>query len=93
MPQCQAVAQLIVQAHAEGLHVHQMGGFVPERFTAAFSIPEGNRPPAVLAVGSLADADLLPDEQLRARETAARERRPLAETVFAGRWETPIVVG
>ena len=89
----QAVAQLIVQAQAEGLHVHQMGGFVPERLTAAFSIPEGNRPLAVLAVGTLADADLLPDEKLRARETAARERRPLAETFFAGRWETPIVVG
>jgi nitroreductase len=88
-----AVAQLTVQAHAEGLHAHQMGGFLPERLAAGFAIPEGFRPLAVIAVGALADAGLLPDEALRARETAARTRRPLDETFFAGSWETPLGLG
>jgi nitroreductase len=88
-----AVAQLTVQAHAEGLHAHQMSGFLADRLVASFGIPEGFRPLAVIAVGGLADAALLPDETLRARETAARERRPLAETFFAGSWGAPVDLG
>ncbi|MDX6350250.1 MAG: hypothetical protein QOF84_5040 [Streptomyces sp.] len=88
-----AVAQLTVQAHAEGLHAHQMGGFLPERLTASFDIPEGFRPLAVIAVGALAEADQLPDETLRARETETRARRPLDETFFADSWQTPLGIG
>lgn len=88
-----AVAQLTVQAHAEGLHAHQMGGFLPDRITAAFGIPEGFRPLAVIAVGAVAEAAALPDEKLRARETADRVRRPLTETFFAGGWGTPVDLG
>ncbi|MFC5910713.1 nitroreductase family protein [Streptacidiphilus monticola] len=81
----QAVAHLSAQAHAEGLHVHQMGGFHPERVRAAFGVPEGFLPLTVVAVGRLAPADRLPPE-LHARETAARARRPLKETVYHGGW-------
>ncbi|MER5182390.1 nitroreductase family protein [Streptomyces sp. NPDC002896] len=86
-----AVSQLSVQAHALGLHAHQMGGFDREQLRTALDIPDGYRPLSVTAVGALALADLLPPE-LRDRETAARERRPLKETFFAEGWGNPIPV-
>ncbi|MCL8011592.1 nitroreductase family protein [Streptomyces sp. AS02] len=87
-----AVAQLSVQAHALGLHAHQMGGFDPERLRASLGVPDGYRPLSITAIGALAAADLLPPE-LRDRETAARERRPLTETFFAESWGHPLPVG
>jgi hypothetical protein len=66
-----------------------MAGFDGDRLRAAVGIPEGFRPIALIAVGAAAAADLLPDEKLRARETAPRERRALAETFFAASWGTP----
>jgi len=88
-----AVAQLTLQAHALGLHAHQMAGFHPERLLEALGIPaEGLRPLTVIAIGGNASADLLP-EPLRLRETAPRERRPLAETVYGGSWGSPLELG
>jgi nitroreductase len=88
-----AVAQLTLQAHALDLHAHQMGGFHPERLLAALDIPaEGFRPLTVIAVGSHAHADLLPEE-LRQREIATRERRPLNETFYNGTWGRPLELG
>lgn len=86
-----AVAQLSVQAHALGLRTHQMGGFDPELLRTSLGVPDGYRPLSVTAIGALAPADLLPPD-LRARETAARERRPLSETFFADAWGTPLPV-
>jgi hypothetical protein len=85
-----AVAQLTTQTQAEGLHAHQTGGFHADRLTADLAVPDGFRP---LAVGTLAAADLLPDETLRACETAARERRPLGETFSTGTRGTPLDLG
>lgn len=42
----------------------------------------------VLAVGHPGDAGELSDE-LRARELAPRQRRPLSETVYDGIWGQP----
>ncbi|WP_200308486.1 nitroreductase family protein [Streptomyces adelaidensis] len=86
-----AVAQLSVQAHALGLHAHQMGGFDPDRLRTSLEVPDGYRPLSVTAIGALAPADLLPGD-LRARETATRERRPLTETFFAETWGKPLPV-
>lgn len=86
-----AVAQLSVQAHALGLHAHQMGGFDPEQLRTALGVPDGYRPLSVTAIGALAAADLLPPD-LRDRETATRERRPLTETFFAESWGNPLPV-
>lgn len=86
-----AVAQLAVQAHALGLHAHQMGGFDPEQLRTSLGVPDDYRPLSVTAIGALAAADLLPQE-LRDRETAARERRPLAETFFAEGWGNSLPV-
>ncbi|WP_055587788.1 nitroreductase family protein [Peterkaempfera griseoplana] len=86
-----AVAQLVLQAQALGLHAHQMGGFEAEQLRTALSVPDGYRPLSVTAIGVAAAADLLPPE-LHARETAARERRPLTETFYAEGWGTPVRV-
>ena len=80
-----AVAQLSMQAHADGLHVHQMGGFDPDAVRFTLNVPDDFTPYVVLAIGRRGDDDHLP-EFLRAREAAARERLPLAEIAFAGTW-------
>ncbi|GLJ60850.1 MULTISPECIES: nitroreductase family protein [Microbacterium] len=77
----QAVAHLSVQAHHDGLVVHQMSGFDPEVVRERFSLDARFAPTTVVALGELGDVDALP-EALRERETAPRERRPLAETVI-----------
>ena len=86
-----AVAQLTVQAHALGLHVHQMGGFSAEQLSTTFAVPAGYRPVVVLAVGRQGDAETLPD-WARERETAPRERLPLAEIAYAGSFGTPLAL-
>lgn len=83
-----ASASLTFEATARGLHVHQMIGIVPERVREVFRVPEDFQPLTGLAVGYLADPGALP-ENLRARDTTPRTRRPLAETVFGGTWGRP----
>jgi len=76
----QAVAHLTIQAHHDGLHAHQMGGFDAEGLRAAFELDEGFVPVSVTALGTLGSADALPDV-LRQREVAPRTRRPLEDVV------------
>lgn len=77
-----AVGQLTVQAQALGLHSHQMGGFDHAALAAHLQLSEHLSPVVVVAIGRRAAADRLPDD-LRARELAPRERRPLHETVLS----------
>lgn len=77
----QSVAALAVQAHAEGLHVHQMGGFDVDGLRAAFALPERLIPVTVSAIGTVASPSLL-DENAAARETAPRTRLALDEVVL-----------
>ena len=83
-----AVSQLTVEAAARGLHVHQMGGFDAEQISAEFGVPPQYRTVVVLAVGRLGDPESLPAWAAE-RETAPRERKPLADIAFAGGWGTP----
>lgn len=83
-----SVSQLTVQAHALGLHIHQMAGFTAAEVLTSFDVPDGWEPLIVLTVGVLGDDAHLP-EALRARETAPRERHPLADIAFGGRWGEP----
>ena len=78
----QAVAHLTVQAHAEGLHVHQMAGVEWDRLVAAFGLTENLKPLTVSAIGTVAPADRLVDA-LAEREVAPRERLSLDELVLA----------
>jgi len=87
-----AVANLIVQATALGLVVHQMAGIFPDKIRELYGIPEGYEAVAGIALGYPGDPQSLPEE-LRKRELAPRERKPLTEFVFSGRWgqTSPIV--
>lgn len=78
----QAAAHLSVQAEADGLAVHQMGGFDPGRVGAAFRLPAGVRPLVVIAVGRR-DPDAVLPEPFAARETAPRTRLAPAEIMLA----------
>jgi nitroreductase len=81
----QSVAHLTVQAGVLGLYIHQMAGFDGAKARQLFEIPEGYEPLTVLAIGYLGNIEDLP-EDLRVRESATRERKPLAEFVFNGKW-------
>jgi nitroreductase len=83
-----AVQNMVLRAVELGLVTHQMGGFSPDAVREAFGLPDHVRPVVVIAVGLLGDADELP-EDLRERERRPRVRKPLSETVFAGRWGEP----
>jgi nitroreductase len=90
----QAAANLTVQATALGLFVHQMAGILPDKVRALYGVPEQYEPVAAIALGYPGDPQSLP-ERLRNRELAPRERKPLTEFVFTGRWgqPSPIVTG
>jgi len=78
----QAVAHLSVQAHHEGLHVHQMAGFDKDGVRSAFGVDERFDPVTVAAVGVLAGPEALTNDVLREREVAPRTRLPLDEIVL-----------
>ena len=83
-----AAGNLSIEATARGLSVHQMIGIEPEVARSTYGIPEDFEPYTALAIGYAADPSTLPDA-LRDRDTAARQRRSLAEFVFGGRWGQP----
>jgi nitroreductase len=78
----QAVAHMSVQAHHEGLHVHQMSGIIADGLRDAFSIPETLTALTVTALGTIDAPEALGEEGAIAREKAPRERFPLDEIVL-----------
>lgn len=78
----QAVATLALQAHKDGLHVHQMGGIDADALRSAFDVEDRFEILSVSAVGVLAPPEALSSEVLREREVAPRTRRPLGEIVL-----------
>ncbi len=85
-----AVENLVLQATAHGLVVHQMAGYDVEKARVDLSIPSGYEPVAMIAIGYPGDSSVLP-ERLRERELQSRSRRPIGEWTFLGRWGTPLV--
>ncbi|MDR4493381.1 MAG: nitroreductase family protein [Nitrospirales bacterium] len=83
-----AVGNLVVQATAQGLVVHQMAGILPDRIKSIYAVPEGFEPLTGLAIGYSGDPNSLP-EPLRTRELAPRERNPLPDFVFSDTWGQP----
>ncbi len=83
-----AAANLIIQASALGLYVHQMAGFHLDRAREAFQIPDSAEPVAAMAVGYLGDPQQLA-EDIREKESASRTRKPLSDFVFSGAWSRP----
>lgn len=83
-----AAENLVIQAMALDLMVHQMAGFYPDKAREVFRIPPGYEPVAAIAVGYPGEPDRLP-EKLRQRELAPRTRKMLREFVFGGEWGRP----
>jgi nitroreductase len=79
----QAVAHFSVQAHADGLMVHQFSGFSRDEVAEKIGLPAGQTIVSASAVGKLGDPDAL-GEELGQRERAPRERLPLDEIVRVG---------
>lgn len=77
----QAVAALVTQAQADGLSVHQMGGFDTAAVRAEFGLADTLTPVVVLAIGRRDSTAELP-EPLAARETAPRTRHPLSDLLL-----------
>lgn len=81
----QAVAMMVTEAVNQGLIGHQMGGYSATKAIELFEIPEDYQPISVSAFGYSGDPDLLP-EDMRKSEFEERQRRPLNETVFSGKF-------
>lgn len=80
----QAVAALSVQAEANGLHLHQLGGFDADATRHAFDLSEDLTPVVVVAIGKH-DPQTAAPEPLAAREQAPRTREPLQGLLLTGR--------
>jgi nitroreductase len=83
-----AVGNLLLQATALGLQVHQMAGFDVPKSRETCLIPAGFDPVAMIALGYPGDLAVLPD-YLRERELKPRERQPITEFVFTTSWGHP----
>ena len=78
---------LVLEATARGLSVHQMAGIFPDKAREIYEVPEGYEPMVAIAVGYAGERKDLPQE-LAQRDTARRPRKPLKELIFSGKWGT-----
>jgi len=86
-----ASANLVVEATARGLSVHQMIGILPDQARTLYQIPSQAEAWTAMAIGyRMSTADL--PEGLRARDLAPRERKPASQFVFDGSWGQPLVL-
>lgn len=79
---------LVIQAVSMGLAVHMMAGFHVEMAREVFEIPVNHDPHAMMAIGYPGDPESLP-EDLRAKDIAPRQRKPVREFVFSGKFGQP----
>lgn len=79
-----AVSNLLIQASAMDLYVHQMGGFSVQRVKDYYKLGDDIEPIAMMAVGYLGDGtDLSPE--IYKRDEKRRPRKPVKEFVFRNR--------
>jgi len=83
----QAMMSLALQATAEGLITHSMGGFDPSLAAETFSIPDNFTAMSVTALGYQGELESL-DEGFRSIETVDRQRKPIGEITFTSWNET-----
>lgn len=79
---------IAIQATALGLSLHMMGGYDVEKSRELFEIPERWTPVCAMAIGYPGDPAMM-DEDLRKKELAPRERKPIREFVYSGKWGQP----
>lgn len=80
-----AIGTLTIQATHEGIGLHQMGGFSPKQAETAFEIPDGYEAVTAIALGHFGDPETLPSG-LAKREKAKRQRKPIKDFVFHGKF-------
>ncbi len=84
-----ASENLSLQATALGLATRQIGGFDTAQARAAFDIPDGFEPMAMIALGHQAGPDTVHADFIEA-ESGPRKRGPLGERFFTGGWNRPL---
>lgn len=65
--------------------VHQMAGVLPDKARQLYQVPDGFEVMTGLAIGYIADPNDLADN-LKQRDLKPRQRQPLSEFVFGGKW-------
>jgi nitroreductase len=83
-----AAENLVIEATARGLYVHQMIGILPDKAREIYQIPSGCEAWTAMAIGYKTDPAKLPDT-LKQRDLTPRQRKPLPQFVFADRWGNP----
>ncbi len=83
-----AAGNLLIEATARGLSVHQMIGILPDRAREMYQIPVHSEAWTGMAIGYKAEPAKLPDA-LKERDLTPRQRKPLSQFVFSGKWGHP----
>jgi nitroreductase len=76
-----AVSNLLLQAFALDVYIHQMGGFSIEKVKEYFRLTEDIEPVAMMAIGYLGDGESLSPELLK-KDEKRRPRKSINEFVF-----------
>lgn len=79
------IGNLIHQALAEGLQVHQAAGYDAEKARDVFGLPEGIQSVCLMAIGKPAPLEEV-HEDLKDRAKAPRERKPIEDFAFQGQF-------
>ena len=87
-----ASGNLVIEATARGLSVHQMIGILPDKAREVYQIPEHYEAWTAMAIGYIAEPAKLPDS-LRERDLTPRQRKRLSKFVFTGQWGQPSPLG
>lgn len=87
-----AAGSLVFEAMSRGIFVHQMIGILPDKARELYHIPEHFEAWTGLAIGYPKDLDAVP-EDLKQRALGSRQRKPLSQFVFTGKWgaSSPLV--
>ena len=80
-----ASGNLLAEATARGLSVHQMGGILPDRAREIYDIPEGSEAVRGIAIGYAGDPEAS-SKEIRERDLAPRERKSQQDFVFGASW-------
>ncbi len=80
-----ATMALLVEAQAQGLSAHPMGGFDAEKLRTSFGVPLEWHPMTMIAVGYRGSLSRL-DPFQKERETGERVREPLEHILYEGAW-------
>jgi nitroreductase len=83
-----AAGNLLAEATARGISVHQMIGILPDKARETYSIPPEFQAWTAIAIGYAADPATLP-AGIRKQDETPRQRKPLSQFVFGGSWGRP----